>query len=113
QDFLPVWCEAFRERRDRVVAMLNDAPGITCPTPQGAFYVYPDCSGLIGRETRDGKVLADDSVVATWLLETEGVAVVQGAAFGLSPCFRISYATSLPVLEDACRRIQRACLSLA
>jgi aspartate aminotransferase len=113
QDFLPAWREAFRERRDRVVVMLNDAPGITCPTPQGAFYVYPDCSGLIGRQTRDGKVLADDSAVATWLLETEGVAVVQGAAFGLSPCFRISYATSLAVLEDACRRIQRACLSLA
>ncbi len=113
QDFLPAWRKAFAERRDRVVAMLNDAEGIVCPKPAGAFYVYPDCAGLIGKTTRDGKTLADDSAVATWLLEQEGVAVVQGAAFGLSPCFRISYATSLAVLEEACRRIQRACATLA
>ncbi len=113
QDFLPKWREAFRTRRDRVVAMLNDAYGIQCPKPDGAFYVFPDCAGLIGKTTREGKVLADDSAVATWLLESEGVAVVQGAAFGLSPCFRISYATSLEVLEEACRRIQRACATLA
>ncbi|MFM2129139.1 MAG: hypothetical protein RL477_685 [Pseudomonadota bacterium] len=113
QDFLPEWREAFRARRDRVVAMLNDAPGIRCPKPEGAFYVYPDCSGLIGKTTKDGKTLTDDTAVATWLLEAEGVAVVQGAAFGLSPCFRISYATSMAVLEDACARIQRACKTLA
>ncbi len=113
QDFLPEWREAFRARRDRVVAMLNDAPGIRCPKPEGAFYVYPDVSGLIGKTTRDGKTLSDDTMVATWLLESEGVAVVQGAAFGLSPCFRISYATSMSVLEDACTRIQRACKTLS
>ena len=113
QDFLPEWRDAFKSRRDRVVALLNEAPGLTCPKPEGAFYVYPDCSGLIGKTTKDGKLLADDSAVATWLLETEGVAVVQGAAFGLSPCFRISYATSLAVLEDACGRIQRACKGIA
>jgi aspartate aminotransferase len=113
QDFLPEWREAFRARRDRVVAMLNDAPGIRCPRPEGAFYVYPDVSGLIGKTTRDGKTLADDTMVATWLLESEGVAVVQGAAFGLSPAFRISYATSMSVLEDACTRIQRACKTLS
>ncbi len=113
QDFLPQWREAFRARRDRVVAMLNDAPGIRCPKPEGAFYVYPDVSGLIGKTTRDGKTLSDDTMVATWLLESEGVAVVQGAAFGLSPCFRISYATSMSVLEDACTRIQRACKTLS
>lgn len=113
QDFLPEWRDAFKSRRDRVVALLNAAPGLVCPKPEGAFYVYPDCSGLIGKTTKDGTLLADDSAVATWLLATEGVAVVQGAAFGLSPCFRISYATSLAVLEDACGRIQRACKGIA
>ena len=113
QDFLPEWRDAFKGRRDRVVALLNAAPGLRCPKPEGAFYVYPDCSGLIGKTTKDGTLLADDTAVATWLLATEGVAVVQGAAFGLSPCFRISYATSLAVLEDACGRIQRACKGLA
>ncbi len=113
QDFLPEWRDAFKGRRDRVVALLNAAPGLVCPKPEGAFYVYPDCSGLIGKTTKDGTLLADDTAVATWLLATEGVAVVQGAAFGLSPCFRISYATSLAVLEDACGRIQRACKGLA
>jgi aspartate aminotransferase len=112
QDFLPGWRKAFKERRDRVCELLNAAPGLTCPVPEGAFYVYPDCSGLIGKTTKESQRLDDDSAVATWLLESEGVAVVQGAAFGLSPCFRISYATSLSVLEDACGRIQRACASL-
>jgi aspartate aminotransferase len=112
QDLLPSWRASFKERRDVVCAMLNDAEGLICPVPHGAFYVYPDCAGLIGKTTKDGTVLDDDSAVATWLLESEGVAVVQGAAFGLSPAFRISYATALDVLEDACGRIQRACATL-
>ncbi len=112
QDFVPERTEAFRVRRDRVVELLNQVPGITCSKPDGAFYVYPGCDGLIGKTTAEGKVLENDTDVVTWLLETEGVAVVQGAAFGVSPCFRISYATALDVLEDACARILRACESL-
>ncbi len=112
QDFIPQRAEAFRARRDRVVELLNQAPGITCSKPDGAFYVYPGCDGLIGKTTAAGKVLENDTDVVAWLLETEGVAVVQGAAFGLSPCFRISYATALSVLEDACTRIIRACQGL-
>jgi aspartate aminotransferase len=108
QSFLAERNLAFRARRDLVVSMLNQTPGLTCPTPEGAFYVYPDCSGLIGRRTAQGRVLASDEDVAAWLLEAEGVAVVHGAAFGLSPAFRISYATSEAALEEACRRIQRA-----
>lgn len=113
QDLLPSWRASFKERRDVVCAMLNDAPGLICSVPEGAFYVYPDCAGLIGKTTSDGKILEDDSAVATWLIESEGVAVVQGAAFGLSPAFRISYASSLDVLKDACQRIQRACATLS
>jgi aspartate aminotransferase len=112
QDFIPVRAAAFCERRDRVVELLNQAPGLTCAKPEGAFYVYPGCDGLIGKTTPDGKVLKDDTDVTAFLLEAEGVAVVQGAAFGVSPCFRISYATSMEVLEDACKRITRACESL-
>jgi aspartate aminotransferase len=99
----------FRERRDLVVPMLNQTPGITCLVPEGAFYVYPSCGGVIGMKTPEGKVIGDDTDFVTYLLETEGVAVVQGAAFGLSPYFRISYATATEALEEACRRIQRAC----
>jgi aspartate aminotransferase len=112
QDFIPQRAEAFRERRDRVVELLNQAPGLTCAMPAGAFYVYPGCDGLIGKQSADGKVLKDDLDVAAWLLETEGVGVVAGAAFGVSPCFRISYATAMDVLEDACSRIIHACESL-
>jgi len=112
QDFIPERAQAFCKRRDRVVALLNQAPGLTCPEPDGAFYVYPGCDGLIGKTTPDGDVLKDDTDVTAWLLEAEGVAVVQGAAFGVSPCFRISYATAMEVLEDACKRITRACESL-
>jgi aspartate aminotransferase len=112
QDFIPQRAEAFRERRDRVVELLNQANGITCTKPSGAFYVYPGCDGLIGKECADGTVLKDDIDVSVWLLETEGVGVVAGTAFGGSPCFRISYATGLDVLEDACSRIIRACDSL-
>jgi aspartate aminotransferase len=92
--------------------MLNQAKGIECPTPEGAFYVYPSCAGLIGKTTPKGKTLENDEDVVTALLEDEGVAVVHGAAFGLSPYFRISYATSTQELEESCRRIQRFCASL-
>ena len=103
---------AFRARRDRVVAMLNEAEGIRCRTPEGAFYVYPSCAGVIGKTTPTGKKIASDEDFALELLSAEGVAVVFGAAFGLSPYFRISYAASLDELETACRRIQRFCASL-
>ena len=112
-DFLAKNNDVFKQRRDLVCSMLNQAKGITCPTPDGAFYVYPSCAGLIGKKTPDGKVLQTDEDVVTYLLETEGVAAVHGAAFGLSPHFRISYATSTEALEDACQRIQRACSALA
>lgn len=108
QSFLQERNTAFQRRRDLVVSMLNQTPGLRCPRPEGAFYVYPDCAGLIGKTTPDGKVLANDEDVAAYFLEAEGVAVVHGAAFGGSPAFRISYATSDAALEEACKRIQRA-----
>jgi len=111
-DFIARNNEVFKQRRDLVVSMLNQATGLECPTPDGAFYVYPSCKGLIGKKTADGKVIASDSDFVTALLESEGVAVVQGEAFGLSPHFRISYATATEVLEEACTRIQRFCGSL-
>lgn len=112
QDFIAANNKVFKERRDLVVSMLNQARGLTCPTPEGAFYVYPSCAGTIGKTTPSGRVIGDDSVFTEELLQAEGVAVVQGAAFGLSPHFRISYATSTEALEDACQRIQRFCASL-
>src|SRR5688572_26813294 len=112
QDFLKDWVKAFQERRDLVVSMLNQAKGIDCPTPEGAFYVYPSCAGSIGKKTPKGDTISSDEDFATLLLQEEGVAVVHGAAFGLSPFFRISYATSMEALEEACRRIQRFCASL-
>jgi aspartate aminotransferase len=111
-DFLEQNNKTFKQRRDLVCSMLNQAKGITCPTPDGAFYVYPSCAGMIGKTTPTGKVLQTDEEVVSYLLDTEGVAAVHGAAFGLSPHFRISYATSTDVLEDACQRIQRACAAL-
>lgn len=102
----------FKERRDLVVSMLNQTNGLTCTTPEGAFYVYPSVAGCIGKMTPDGKVIENDEDFVTYLLETEGVAAVHGAAFGLSPHFRISYATATDVMEDACQRIQRACAAL-
>jgi aspartate aminotransferase len=113
QDFIPKHQALFQERRDLVVSMLNQARGLKCPTPEGAFYVYPSCAELIGKKAPSGAAIATDEDFARELLETEGVAVVHGAAFGLSPCFRISYATSNALLEDACARIQRFCASLA
>jgi len=112
QDFIPKNAELFKSRRDLVVSMINQAKGLTCKTPEGAFYVYPSCAGTIGKKTPDGKVINSDSDFVTALLEQEGVAAVQGEAFGLSPYFRISYATSTEALTDACMRIQRFCGSL-
>jgi aspartate aminotransferase len=112
QDFIKPNAKLFQKRRDLVVSMLNQASGIHCPTPEGAFYVYPSVEGLIGKIAPSGKVINTDEDFAVELLETEGVAVVHGAAFGLSPFFRISYATSEDVLEDACGRIQRFCGNL-
>ncbi len=112
QDFIPKFQKIFEERRDLVVSMLNQSRGIECPKPEGAFYVYPSIKGLIGRKTPKGKVIDTDEAFATALLEETGVAVVHGAAFGLSPFFRISYATSNKNLEEACSRIQRFCNSL-
>ena len=112
QDFLAEWRRIFAERRDLVVSMLNQAAGLDCPTPAGAFYVYPSCAGLIGKTTPDGQRIENDGDVAGYLLDAEGVAVVHGAAFGLEPHFRISYATSTEDLTEACTRIQRACAAL-
>ena len=112
QDFIKPNAALFQKRRDLVVSMLNQASGLECPTPEGAFYVYPSCEKLIGRTAPSGRVIGSDQDFANELLETEGVAVVFGAAFGLSPFFRISYATSEAVLEDACGRIQRFCAAV-
>ena len=111
-EFLAKNNEVFKSRRDLVCSMLNQAKGLNCPTPDGAFYVYPSCAGMIGKTTPDGKVLETDEDVVGYLLDSEGIAAVHGAAFGLSPHFRISYATATDVLEDACQRIQRACAAL-
>ena len=112
QDFLAPNRKLFQGRRDLVVRMLNAAPGIICPNPEGAFYVYPDISGCIGKTSAAGTKITDDEVFATALLEETGVAVVFGAAFGLSPNFRVSYATSDAALTEACTRIQKFCASL-
>ncbi|HEX2146890.1 MAG TPA: aminotransferase class I/II-fold pyridoxal phosphate-dependent enzyme, partial [Pseudorhizobium sp.] len=109
QDFVAKNKKIFEARRDLVVSMLNQATGIKCPTPEGAFYVYPSCEGLIGKAAPSGKVMETDEDFVSELLEAEGVAVVHGSAFGLGPNFRISYATSEEQLEEACRRIQRFC----
>ncbi len=112
QDFIPRHNESFKARRDLVVEMLNKAPGLRCHKPEGAFYVYPSCAGAIGKKTPQGKVIETDDDFVTYLLEAEGVAAVQGSAFGLSPFFRISYATSTEALREACTRIIRACQAL-
>lgn len=112
QDHLAKFRAAFQGRRDLVVSMLNQTNGLTCPTPEGAFYVYPSCAALIGKTTEAGKTIETDEDFVTELLQAEGVAAVHGSAFGLGPNLRISYATSNAVLEEACRRIQRFCGSL-
>ena len=111
-EFLAANNEVFKARRDLVVSMLNQAPGINCHTPEGAFYVYPSVAGCIGKSTPSGKVIENDEDFVGELLGAEGVAAVHGAAFGLEPHFRISYATATELLEDACARIQRFCASL-
>ena len=112
QDFLVERNAAFERRRDLVVSMLNDTPGLECPTPEGAFYVYPDASGVIGKTTPKGQVIETDEDLIAYFLDEAQVAAVHGAAFGLSPAFRISYATSEELLTEACTRIQRACSAL-
>jgi len=112
QDFIPKHNKVFKERRDLTVSMLNQANGIKCPTPEGAFYVYGSCAGTIGRTASTGKTLKNDEDFVTELLAAEGVAVVHGSAFGLGPAFRISYAVKTEDLEEACRRIQRFCGNL-
>jgi aspartate aminotransferase len=112
QDFIPVHKEKFKERRDLVVDLLNRVPGLFCPRPEGAFYVYPSCAGLIGKRTPDGWTIGNDEDFVRYLLESQGIAVVHGEAFGLAPHFRISYATSTDVLREACARIERACRAL-
>jgi aspartate aminotransferase len=113
QEFLKDWVKTFQARRDLVVEMLNQAPGIACVKPEGAFYVYPSCEGIIGSTTPDGKTIASDDDFATYLLQSQGVAVVPGSGFGLSPAFRISYATGTETLRDACKRIKAACEQLS
>ncbi len=112
EDYLPERNAAFRARRDAVVAALNDIPELSCRRPDGAFYVFPGCAGAIGRTSPGGRKIETDGDFVTELLEAEGVAVVQGAAFGLSPYFRISYATSMDALQEACVRIARFCAAL-
>ena len=112
QDYIETSRAAFLRRRDLVVAMLNDAQGLSCPTPEGAFYVYPSCAGAIGKTAPSGTRIDSDEAFCAELLKAEGVAVVFGAAFGLSPHFRVSYAAADATLREACARIQRFCASL-
>jgi aspartate aminotransferase len=112
QDFIDEHNQAFVRRRDLVVNLLNQIDGLSCLTPQGAFYVYPSCAGVLGKETPEGKKISNDEDFMSYLLESEGIAGVHGAAFGLSPYFRLSYATSDETLKDACARIKRACEKL-
>jgi aspartate aminotransferase len=112
KDFIPKHNKIFKERRDLCVAMLNQAKGIQCPKPEGAFYVYPSCADTIGKLAPSGNKIGTDLDFVTELLDAEGVAVVQGTPFGLGPNFRISYATATPMLQEACERIQRFCAGL-
>jgi aspartate aminotransferase len=112
KDFLPARRKSFEHRRDLVVSMLNQAHGVQCPTPDGAFYVFPSCAGVLGKRLPNGRTIATDEDFVLALLESEGVAVVHGSAFGCGPHFRISYAAAEGLLEEACRRIQRFCASL-
>ncbi|HRJ66190.1 MAG TPA: pyridoxal phosphate-dependent aminotransferase [Alphaproteobacteria bacterium] len=113
QAFLKDWRAKFQERRDLVVSLLNKAEGLSCTAPEGAFYVFASCDGVIGKTTPEGKTIATDTDFATYLLEKHNVVIVQGAEFGLSPCFRVSYALDIPTLTKACERIQKACAELS
>jgi aspartate aminotransferase len=112
QGFVAESAKIYRERRDYAVARLNAVPGLHCRLPEGAFYLYPNCAGVIGRTTPDGKVIENDLDFVLYLLDGEGVAALQGAAYGLSPYFRLSIATSMPLIKQACDRIERAVLAL-
>ncbi|QET06161.1 pyridoxal phosphate-dependent aminotransferase [Cupriavidus pauculus] len=109
QDFMAPRRAIFQERRDKVVGWLNDIPGIRCHRPEGAFYAFPSCAALLGKKTPDGKVLETDEDFILYLLDAVNVAVLHGAAYGVSPFFRISYATSIEVLDEGCQRLRRAC----
>jgi aspartate aminotransferase len=111
-DFLPGWVETYRQRRDTALSMLNAIPGIGCRTSGGAFYLYVNCGGLIGRLTPDGKALDTDLDVVLYLLESAGVSLIAGSAYGMSPYFRLSIATGIGVIEDGCRRIAKAVAAL-
>ncbi len=113
QDFIAQRTATFQQRRDRVVALLNEVPGISCHQPEGAFYVFPSCEGVLGRKTPAGRVLESDEDFILYLLDEENLAVLQGAAYGVSPFFRISFAASMALLEEGCRRVRRACEKLA
>ncbi|HXV74147.1 MAG TPA: aminotransferase class I/II-fold pyridoxal phosphate-dependent enzyme, partial [Sphingomonadales bacterium] len=113
QDTVRERARIFQTRRDKVLSMLGQAKGVKCFRPEGAFYIFADCSGLIGKTTLEGKTLATDQDVTAYFLESKGVAAISGTTFGLSPCFRVSYATSTEVLEEACARIQDACARLS
>ena len=113
EEFLSERNDKFRIRRDMVVDMLNNCNGLSCLKPSGAFYVYPSCSGVIGKSSSNGKVIKNSIDFSSYLLESEGVAVVPGSAFGADPFFRISYATSDSILEEACKRIKKACEQLS
>ncbi|ANF56797.1 pyridoxal phosphate-dependent aminotransferase [Halotalea alkalilenta] len=112
QDFIQEWRQIFERRRDLVVELLNQAEGVDCQRPDGAFYAYPSCGALLGRRAPDGTLIDSDEAFTRALLETEGVALVHGGAFGLAPNFRVSYAAATDQLEEACKRIQRFCASL-
>ncbi|OWT74524.1 MULTISPECIES: aminotransferase class I/II-fold pyridoxal phosphate-dependent enzyme [unclassified Achromobacter] len=112
QHFIKERAAIFQQRRDRVVGLLNECAGVSCALPQGAFYVYPSCADLIGRRTPGGKLLNNDEDVILYLLDEENLAVLQGAAYGTSPHFRISIASSMEVLEEGCARVRRACEKL-
>jgi aspartate aminotransferase len=113
QDFIPERKKVFEERRDLVVSMVNQARYMKCTSPEGAFYVYPSVAEAIGKKTPTGQIIGNDEDFVSALIEAEGVAVVQGSAFGLGPNFRLSYATATPVLEEACSKLQRFCASLS
>ncbi len=112
QDFIKTHNQQFMKRRNMVVEKLNNIAGITCNIPQGAFYVYPSCAGCIGKKTPNGDTIGSDEDFMNYLLDSEGIAGVHGEAFGLSPYFRLSYATDEQTLDDACNRIMRACSKL-
>jgi aspartate aminotransferase len=112
QSFVKESVAIYKQRRDRTVAKLNAIPGLSCRTPEGAFYLYVNCGALLGRTTPQGKRLRDDTDVVMYLLESEGVALVAGTAYGLSPYFRLSIATSIEALDEGCERIARAVAAL-